>query len=215
MPTSARSTSARYARCYWSHFPPRVAVSVDSVRTDPIPLVLWNRLARERGQSLWLLVLFEINPRAMKFIEIAAKSKTTTGPLEGLRVGRCHGIRIVGPFFTCACVRPKTDDCDSAGHQNLSSDDALAAFDPGDIAQGFDTVFSSPSLWSEQSIQPVRIRAGISIGHDLCAFPVFCCVRHPPLDLIGGERHLQFPQNRLEVEARGVYRQPFVRRTPA
>jgi hypothetical protein len=96
----------------------------------------------------------------MKLIEIAAKSKTTTGPLKGLRVRRRHRVRIVGPFFTCAGMRPKTDDRDRAGHQNLSSDDALAAFDPGDIAHGFDTVFSSPSLWSEQSIQPVRIRAG-------------------------------------------------------
>jgi hypothetical protein len=35
-----------------------------------------------------------------------------------------------------------------------------------------------------KSIQPVRIRAGISIGYDLSTFPVVCCVRHPPLDLI-------------------------------
>ena len=148
---------------------------------------------------------------AVKFIEIAAKSKTTPGPLKDLRVGHGHRIRIVGSFFTCAGMRPKTDDRDRSGHQNLSSDDALAAFDPRDVAHSFDQVFSSPSLWGEQSIQPVRIRTGISIGLDLSTFRVFCCVPSPAIEPDWEEWHLQFPKNRLDVEDRGVYRQRFVR----
>ena len=66
MPVAIRATSL-----------PQVGVSVDSLRADPIPPILWNRPRRERGHSLWLLVLVQINPRAVKFIEIAAKSKTT------------------------------------------------------------------------------------------------------------------------------------------
>ena len=71
---------------------PRVAISVDSRRTDTIPPILWNGPGRDRGHSLWLLVLVQINPRAVKFIEIAGKSKTTTSPLKRLRDRRCQAF---------------------------------------------------------------------------------------------------------------------------
>jgi hypothetical protein len=50
-----------------------------------------------------------------------------------------------------------SNDCDCASYKNLSAGDALGAFDSGAIAYGFDMVFPSPSLWSEQSVQSVGV----------------------------------------------------------
>jgi len=71
-----------------------ITVPVFPRRTHPFSPVLRDCPVRKCGYSLWLLVLIEIYPGALKFIKISTQSETGTCPFEGLHVGRCHPIFI-------------------------------------------------------------------------------------------------------------------------
>src|SRR5664280_1816819 len=62
-------------------------VAIPTRRPHSFAPVLRKCPGKQRGCSHWLAVLVEIDPNGLDIVEIPAKTKARTGPLEGLRIG--------------------------------------------------------------------------------------------------------------------------------
>src|SRR5260370_36641918 len=87
-----------------------ITVAAFARRTHPRPPVLRNRPGRKCGYSLRLLVLVEINPRALKIVEIPTQTKTGPSPFKGLRIRRAHPVRVAGPLFPVSRLARDSED---------------------------------------------------------------------------------------------------------
>src|SRR5208283_4557913 len=59
------------------------AVAIPTRRPHPFAPIVRKRPGKQSGCSHWLAVLVEINPNSLDIVEIPAKTKARTGPLEG------------------------------------------------------------------------------------------------------------------------------------
>src|SRR6516225_7173379 len=145
--------------------------------------VLRHYPRREWWRLLWPALVIDVDPRRVEVVKVAAESKTTASPLEGLGLCGGHRIVLVGPLLARAGVRSQPVDGHLAGNQDLAGDDLGISLGASDVVHRDRLVRASPALRPDQRIQTFGVSTRVGIRYDLPARAVVGGVGHPPQNL--------------------------------